>query len=234
MRPEGVLHVGAHLGEENTFYKENGYGRIIWVEAQPALIPQLSILAEKHRDLVLHAVAWDESGSLMKLQVANDTQATSVLQFGTVRYQYPHLKINNVITAESVRLEEVIPKNSKFNFVNLDIQGAELKALLGLGDLINQVDYIYTEVNREDLYQDCSKVEELDSWLLSQGLMRVATKWVRQGWGDALYIRAGFVKKLRYFLHVRKTFFLLSKFFESCSASAYKVFTMVNRWASRG
>ena len=41
------------------------------------------------------------------------------------------------------------------NFLNLDIQGAELKALKSLQDYLHKVDYIYTEVNVDYLYVDC-------------------------------------------------------------------------------
>ena len=47
---------------------------------------------------------------------------------------------------------------------------------------------IYCEVNRKFLYENCSQVSEIDSYLETYGFKRVATRWfVRAGWGDAIY-----------------------------------------------
>jgi hypothetical protein len=51
------------------------------------------------------------------------------------------------------------------------------------------IDYIYSEVNNDDVYKDCVRVEELDSFLLQYGFVRVKTNWVGVTWGDALYIK---------------------------------------------
>ncbi len=88
-------------------------------------------------------------------------------------------------------LKSILPKyNIDFNFLNLDIQGAELKALKGMEEYLNKVDYIYTEVNEDYVYKDCALVNELDEYLKLFGLYRVETKWCENyKWGDALYIR---------------------------------------------
>ncbi len=53
--------------------------------------------------------------------------------------------------AKTQLLKDILPKyeDIHFNFLNLDIQGAELKALKSMGDYLNNVDYIYTEVNSD-------------------------------------------------------------------------------------
>ena len=77
-----------------------------------------------------------------------------------------------------------------YNFLNLDIQGVELKALKGMEEYLNKVDYIYTEVNSVYVYKDCCIVTELDDYLKNFGLYRVETKWYdNDNWGDALYVR---------------------------------------------
>ena len=74
--------------------------------------------------------------------------------------------------------------------MNLDIQGAELKALKGMEEYLNSVDYIYSEVNSDYVYKNCALVKEIDEYLLKFGLHRVETKWYGDcKWGDAFYIR---------------------------------------------
>jgi hypothetical protein len=66
-----------------------------------------------------------------------------------------------------------------------------------MGKLIQQVDYIYTEVYKKELYNGCSLVREIDSYLKSSGFKRTASRfYFRHGWGDALYIRESAMKSL--------------------------------------
>jgi hypothetical protein len=79
--------------------------------------------------------------------------------------------------------------SSKYDFWNFDIQGAELMALKGAEEAIKHAKAIYLEVNINELYVGCGKIEEVDAFLLERGFRRMLTRVVRQGWGDALYIR---------------------------------------------
>ena len=53
----------------------------------------------------------------------------------------------------------------EYNFLNFDIQGAELKALKGMEEYLNKVDYLYTEVNSNYVYVGCALITELDEYL---------------------------------------------------------------------
>ena len=76
-----------------------------------------------------------------------------------------------------------------YDFLNIDIQGAELLALKGFGDLLNNIKYIYTEINTNTLYKDCALVSEIDEYLFKYGFKRVETLMTEFEWGDALYIK---------------------------------------------
>ena len=93
--------------------------------------------------------------------------------------------------SETKLLKDVISKyNIDYNFLNFDIQGVELKALKGMKEYLNRVDYLYTEVNSDYVYKDCALIGELDEYLLKFGLVRVETQWCGDcRWGDAFYIR---------------------------------------------
>jgi hypothetical protein len=91
---------------------------------------------------------------------------------------------------ETKLLKDILPKyNIKYNFLNFDIQGAELKALKGMEEYLNDVDYLYTEINSDYVYKGCALITDLDNYLLKFGLKRVETKWTDFKWGDAFYIR---------------------------------------------
>lgn len=186
VRPRGVLHVGAHLGEEHEAYKQEGFGRVLWVEAQRNLITELSERVTPYGDKVFHAAVWSSSGTLRTLSVADSTQGASLFAFPN-----DVAPVNEVVQegVTTVALRDLIPTTEKFDFINLDIQGSELEALRGLGNRINSVRWIYSEVNRAELYEQIPLVGEVDQFLDQQGFFRVATVWTHGDWGDALYVR---------------------------------------------
>jgi hypothetical protein len=71
----------------------------------------------------------------------------------------------------------------------MDVQGYELEVLKGATETLKRVDYVYCEVNRDEVYEGNAYVEELDEFLSSYGMERVETSWEGQIWGDALYIK---------------------------------------------
>jgi FkbM family methyltransferase len=195
IKPTGVVHVGAHEAEEAADYSSFGFTPVIWVEAQPDLAENLSKRIN-HPSLVIQGLVWNISGQQMTLKITNNGQSSSVFTFGSHAINHPEVRVVSEVTLTTVRLDEIIPRDSTHNFLNLDIQGAEYEALVGLGSRIAQFDFIYCEVNREQVYQGTRQVGDLDVFLKTNGFRRVATKWTHANWGDALYLRQAIVSDL--------------------------------------
>ena len=70
----------------------------------------------------------------------------------------------------------------------LDLQGAEMLALKGLKDIINEFDIIYTEVNEKEIYKECCILEDLDLYLQSYNFERKHLNTLNN-YGNALYLR---------------------------------------------
>lgn len=184
----GVVHVGAHQAEEAEDYLRLGFGNVVWIEAQPDLIEGLRRkISPPSR--VIQALVWNKSGMKMNLRVASNGQSSSVFELGTHKESYPHIKVSGIAELTTSRLDDILPKDIKYNFLNLDIQGAEFEAIEGLGSLLAQFDYIYTEVNRAQLYKGIKEIKAIDEYLQGNSFRRVATVWTDADWGDALYIR---------------------------------------------
>jgi FkbM family methyltransferase len=191
--PTGILHVGAHLAEELDDYEDAGWSelnKIIWVESQFELAQKLIHNLDPKRNKVINATVWSETGKKMNFHVANNSQSSSLYELGTHATTYPDIKFNSERTITTVRLDEIIDDSEDISFVNLDIQGAELEALKGLGSKIHKVKWIYSEVNKKSVYEGCAKIGEIDKYLEKFLFTRVATRWVyKAGWGDALWIK---------------------------------------------
>lgn len=190
--PNGVLHVGAHKAEEAEEYERHNWGYTIWVEAQADLAEEIRKKLNPSNNMVINATIWGESGVKLNFKVSSNSQSSSLLNFGSHQLDYPDVITTSTYDVVTTTLAEILADDSNFDFINLDIQGVELEALKGMGQYINRAKWIYTEVNKKEVYQGCSKINEIDSFLYTAGFKRVATRWVkRQGWGDALYIRMG-------------------------------------------
>jgi FkbM family methyltransferase len=187
VRPRNVLHVGAHEAEEKSQYDAHGWGPALWIEAQPDKAVSLKNKFAGSKDRVIEAAVWDKTGVELTLKVTSMSQSTSLLSLGIHKEKYPDISVDRVIPVTTVTLDE-ITQNESFDFIALDIQGAELRALQGFRNGLSTINWIYTEVNSELLYEGCCLVEDLDEYLKSFGFKRVATRWTSNSWGDALYI----------------------------------------------
>lgn len=194
IKPQGVLHVGANVGEEAPVYNELGVTTQIWIEANPSLIERLNDNVSKNSDIgiVFNFAASDVDGEI-ELNIANNGgQSSSILELGTHRIAHPEVKYIDKIIVNAVRIDSILEVDTLMgaDFLNIDVQGAELKVLKGIGDLLKQFKWAYLEVNREELYKGCALVGEIDAYLYHYGFERVETKWCGDtGWGDALYIK---------------------------------------------
>lgn len=205
IRPTGVVHVGAHLAEESKEYEKFDWVPIIWIEAQPTLVEELKKKLDPTFNSVIEAAVWNKSDIELELNVASNSQSTSLLDFGSHETSYPDVTFTNSLKVNTKRLDELLQDYVCPNFINLDLQGVELQALEGLGNLIEKFDYIFVEVNKAEVYKDCTLVGTLDSFLDQSGFSRVTTRWVLgRGWGDALYIRKSVYSggKLRHKLEI--------------------------------
>ena len=81
-----------------------------------------------------------------------------------------------------------------------DIQGYELEALKGMPNHLKIAEYIYLEVNFEEVYLGCSQIKDIDKFLLKFGFMRVGIRKTDKGWGDAIYSKNNILIAKLYYL----------------------------------
>ena len=186
--PKGVLHVGAHTGEEYDDYKQMKFGEIFWVEADPTLC--ISLKERFGKENVFNGLVWSTSNIVKNFYHSDNMQAASILAPMDHTTIYPDIHFTDTSSYTTTTLSDLIPESAKFNFLNLDIQGAELEALKGCGELLDQIQYIYTEVFTLELYQDNGYIHEVDQYLHGKGFTRVGANInSKMGWGDALYVK---------------------------------------------
>lgn len=190
---QGILHVGAHNCEEKNDYNECGIddSKIIWIEGNNTLVQQNK---QKSKDITIYHVLVDDEEKDVIFNITNNGQSSSILELGTHKESYPYIFVSEKQQQRTMRLDTFFELNnidpSKYDFWNLDIQGTELRALKSAEKYLKYVNYIYTEVNTQEVYKGCALLTELDEYLTKHGFMRVGINLVKgAGWGDAVYFR---------------------------------------------
>lgn len=199
IQSKGILHLGASTGQEAPKYKELGIDRVIWVEAIPDVYQQLL----KHlRDIgceegasCINACISDESGKEVEFHISNnEAQSSSFLELGYHKIIHPTVEYIDTIKLHTLTVPVMLRRNGLnldgIDFLNADLQGAELLAIKGMGATLSLFKYLYLEINKRDTYVGCATVEEVDKYVGEYGFKRVETgQWVADTWTDALYER---------------------------------------------
>jgi len=185
----GVLHIGAHIGQEYILYAGSGIVNIAMFEPVPSTFGQL-----KQRiptGAILHNVALGNENTEieMHIETRNQGQSNSILTPKIHLIDYPKITFDDKITVNMVRLDDFLVDQHKYNFINIDVQGYELEVLKGASNLLHTIDYVACEVNRCELYDGGALVDDISSFLSEYGFKQIGIKWQTNSWGDAYYAK---------------------------------------------
>ena len=199
----GVIHVGAHRGEEINEYGDLGAKTVIWVEANPEVFDEMCImLTNAEANIDSHA-----------FQYAASTEDHGIAEFN--RYYGPdagHLVGNkgcssllkaegrfeewykDTIEVETITIDTLLEEEGfnveDFQLLNMDVQGAELMVLRGSEKVLDNVKWVTTEATWEDPdYIDNVMYDELKSFLESKGFVETQIIPHAENWGDVLFVK---------------------------------------------
>lgn len=193
--PKGVIHCGANLAQEIDWYYDNGVERTIWIEAIPSVYKEMkNIISRYPKTIGINSCLSDINGHEVIFNISsNHGESSSMFDFETHSIHHPDVTFVDSIKLKTKRLDAILLEKSinikEFDFLNIDLQGAELLALKGLGDNLRMFDYVYIEVNRDELYKGCAKFDEVNDYLSDFGFELKEVKWTGAGWGDAFYMK---------------------------------------------
>jgi FkbM family methyltransferase len=192
---KGIIHIGAHEAEEYDDYKGISVEKIIWVEANPDLIGYLENKFNGIDNIRTFNEAIYDEEKLVSFKISNNLQSSSILNLKEHKNLFPDVHYVKEIQTTTKRFDNLcIEKEiniNDYNFLNVDVQGADLNDILSFGDLLNNIDFIYSEVNTIEVYEGCHTIDKFDEVMLDKGFQRVMTHiYHGGGWGDALYIKS--------------------------------------------
>jgi FkbM family methyltransferase len=195
----GVVHIGGYVGDEITTYRDRmGFAHILFVEGNPEIFTELLRNLSPYPDVVAKNVLIGDRPGTAELRVTSNGQSSSILDLKHHSDIYPDIVETSRVscpmdTIDNVMMDSGLPFES-YNFLNIDIQGAELLAFQGGERLLSHLDAINTELNYDELYAGCVLLPEVDAFLAARGFVRVDTVSAHWTWGDGFYVRERFLK----------------------------------------
>lgn len=185
---KGIIHIGAHYGDEHPVYKKY-IQDVIYFEPVPKNFKKLQENVGIDAICVNVALGNETKEIEMYIESANNGQSCSILKPKLHLKQFPHIIFNEKIKVPMIKLDnwELF---EEYNFMNIDVQGYELNVLKGSIKILEKIDYIMIEVNKEEVYENCAKIWDIDKFLKQFNFYRIETKWwENSNWGDAFYIK---------------------------------------------
>lgn len=191
LKVKGVIEVGAHWGQEYDAYSLMGVERFVFIEPCAKAFCVLKTKFQDNHNVKLFCTACgDISGkAVMFTGPTNQGMSNSLLKPQVHLTQHPDVTFPDTEMVSVNRLDDLPFDRAEYNLLNMDCQGFENRVLMGAPKTLETVDYIYTEVNRQFMYENCALIEDIDRLLLE--FERMETGWASHyhGWGDAFYIR---------------------------------------------
>jgi len=204
--PRGVIHVGAHEGEEVAEYLRRGYRAIALIEANPEKFEFLKRQFGARPGIHLsHCAIADREGALdfhVHTSRSGSVEPASLLplkEFGRI---VATLKTERTIKVPASTLDRWLARGkldvSHYNLLVTDIQGADYLALLGARKLLPHMQAVITEVSLIEMYEGCRLVQDTvvlmgrfgfrPELLIAHELQDAAARF--PAWGEMLFLRS--------------------------------------------
>ncbi len=187
----GIIQVGAHFAEEHDSYKKMGVDRFIYIEPCQNAFDVLMNRFKGDPEVYIFQFA---AGSEFRMgemftETMNQGQSNSLLKPAEHLLQHPDITFDFREQVVINPLISIMGVAEGCNVLVMDTQGYELEVLKGAGMLLDDIEVVYTEVNRGQVYEGCAQVQEIDEFLWQHGFVSVAEYWATPIWGDKIYIR---------------------------------------------
>ena len=194
IKPSGIIHIGAHEGEEAALYDVIGFAKVLWVEADPIFFKKLTThLVIYPNQKAINCLLSDIEAIVPFYIASNDGHSSSLLSFhDNVDSAWPGIHSNNTITIQSNRLDKILSEKDVkdiYNVLNIDVQGAKLMVIKGIGKLLPLFELCILELNFKATYNNAAYFPELNKYMNLNGfnLKHIS---IGKYQGEGVYIQA--------------------------------------------
>ncbi|MEM7624596.1 MAG: FkbM family methyltransferase [Planctomycetota bacterium] len=178
-RVDGVIHVGANLGQERGKYRKYGL-EAVWVEPIPEIFRELeNNLAGFPRQKAYQYLVTDQNDREHVFHVASNTgESSSILELKGHKDIWPDIDYERDVVLSSITLDRLIEREqidiTRFQALVLDTQGAELLVLKGAPSTLGSIRYIEVEASDFEAYAGGTTLTELTDFLADRDFRELA------------------------------------------------------------
>lgn len=156
--PSGVIHVGAHDGQEYEAYQV--FNKVLWIEPIPEYAERLRA---RGLDVVDKAIAEEEG--IVDFYITTYDQGSSMLK------PIDHT-VDKKVSVEAVRLDSL--NTNGYNCLVVDTQGSEHSVIKSAGEKIQQFDLVIAEGSDRLRYENSINTVDLITLMNSLGFKIVS------------------------------------------------------------
>jgi FkbM family methyltransferase len=170
----GVIHVGAHAGEERNQYSSRGLD-VVWVEPNPVVFERLclNISGLVKQRAYRYLLAADDGKEYTFHISNNDGASSSILDFAKHQEVWPEVTYTHDICIAATTLDRMMDKEQidvrGYGALVLDTQGSELLVLRGAVSTLKHFRFVKTEAADFEVYAGCCQLAELTDFMHGQG-----------------------------------------------------------------
>lgn len=135
------------------------------------LVDSLTRGFASHGTVTIHGAAMGSENKMVQFNVVNNLVSSSVLTPSALNkgIHGEKMDISRIVQVQQVRLDEVMQECREIDLLKLDLQGYELEALKGCGELLEHIKVITTEIEFVALYDGQPLFGDIDGFLRSHG-----------------------------------------------------------------
>ena len=157
-----LVHCGAGLADEAAVYDRLRFKRVYWIECNPNFFETIRAELGKYnnQDLICAALG-DLADESVELNLASNGYSSSFLAPVKHLDIFPEVSFKDKIQLVTCRFDDLNLECSGNDLLILDVQGFEKKVLRGAKNSLRNFQFVYSEFQVENLYQNGSTLNDL-------------------------------------------------------------------------
>lgn len=195
-----IFEFGSRYGEDTVeFARRYPHATVYGFECNKTTLPECRERTSRYSNVVLTEKAvTDKDGSISFFPInkekttttwADGNQGASSLFRASGKYKIEdYVQDEDVVEGITLKSFMDVKEIDAVDIIWMDVQGAELMAMKGLGDRINSVSIIQSEVEFVEIYKNQPLFEDLRDYLIARDFEFVGFNFVSRYSGDAVFV----------------------------------------------
>jgi FkbM family methyltransferase len=172
---DGIIHIGANHGQESdSYYNRYGNPKVIFIEADPKVFLKLHENLSKYpNQIAIQALVADKDNVEWDFlcDKNNAGQSSSLFDFHLHKKMFPNVVMGESIKLIGKTLPTILKENNidikDYKHINMDVEGAELLVLKGIGSDLRNFETITLEASDFESRFGQPLLKEIDKYMFA-------------------------------------------------------------------